>query len=282
MFHDKPAWIIVKGTEFNPGRSLSLGQILAKPNQPGLPLLPDGPLPIPASQIEFSFEEGVEDTTASALDGSFGVWADLDVLPVLKGDVGGHRKVERSSTWQFAMIECQIFTPRAEYVTQAIRSDDVQNHIRGFSHDSAIRKRLYMVTGVRIARGARKTEEVTHEVGMHVKAGVDLAALVGVPVTVGVEPGVERETAEAHSFLGASDFVYAYRLAEIHYGKHAADRANKPGLTADHHKDHDEPHKKDDHLFGTIARSRKDCDWDGKLQQILSGEEVYFLPKDED
>ncbi|EFX03633.1 hypothetical protein CMQ_561 [Grosmannia clavigera kw1407] len=219
MFHDKPAWILVKGTEYNPGRSLSLGQILIKPNEPDSPLLPDGPLPIPPTQIEYSFEVGVEDFTASALDGSFGIWADIDLLPV-RGDVGGHRKVEHTSAWQFDKIECQIFTPHADYVTQAIQSEDVQSHIRGFNLN--LRKRLYMVTGVRIARGAQKAESVSHETGAHVKVGVDAVEFGGPPITAGIEPGLEKEGAERHSFQGASDFVYAYRLAEIYYGKRAA------------------------------------------------------------
>jgi hypothetical protein len=81
------------------------------------------------------------------------------------------------------------------------------------------RKRLYMCTGVRVARGARLCKRASTEVGGQAKLGVDLTALAAVPANVGPEIGLSRSTATGTSFEKASDFVYAYRVCEVHYGK---------------------------------------------------------------
>ncbi|CZR51367.1 uncharacterized protein PAC_01242 [Phialocephala subalpina] len=212
----KKSWILVKGCEYNPNRSLSLGQIFADPFEPSFPLLPDGPLPIPPANIEPSYQDSVTDSSSSLLSISFRIWAEIDLLPV-KGDVGGHRQVSKSLSWHFDRLEGQIFVPRLADVIEAMKSDEVVSQIRRSKFN--FRRRLYMVTGVRIARRARMAGKDSVSAGAHAKLGADLAAVGGPPATVGVDGSITNTTSNARSFQNASDFVYAYRLCEVYYGK---------------------------------------------------------------
>ncbi|KAL6403075.1 hypothetical protein AUP68_12407 [Ilyonectria robusta] len=204
----KNSWILVKGCEYNPNRSLSLGQILTDPFQPSLPLLPDGPLPVPKDIVEFSYQDGVVHSYGHLLDTSFRIWADADLAPVT-AELGSSRTTSNSLSWNFDRLEGQIFIPRIPYVTEALQSDSVVSQIKRSMFN--FRKRLYIVTGVRIARGARMSDQRSCASGFNASLGVDGTAY-GVPATLGVDGGFSRASDTTNSFQGASDFVYAYRL----------------------------------------------------------------------
>ncbi|KAH7333349.1 hypothetical protein BKA65DRAFT_507603 [Rhexocercosporidium sp. MPI-PUGE-AT-0058] len=214
MPKQKKTWILVKGTEFNPGRSLSLGQILTKPFEPSLPLFPNG-LPVPEASIERSHQTGVKLTSRTALGVSFGLWAEVDLLPV-SGNVGGKHETSHEKEWEFEKLESEINVPRIADVQAALEKPEIVAHLQRIKFD--FRKRLYMITGVRIARGARSSSKDSKTRGGNATILGDLTAL-GAPVKVGPEVDVTRENSGAHSFKGASDFVYAYRVCEVHYGK---------------------------------------------------------------
>ncbi|KAG4433983.1 hypothetical protein IFR05_010532 [Cadophora sp. M221] len=215
MPKQKKTWIFVRGTDFNPGRSLSLGQILTKPFEPSLPLFPDGPLPIPEASINRSHQTGVKSSSRTALGVSFGLWAEADPLPV-SGNVGGKHETSHEQEWEFEKLEGEMTVPRQADVQAALEKPEIVAHLQRIKFD--FRKRLYMITGVRIARGARYGSKDSKTRGGNAKIMVDLTA-AGVPVKVGPEVDVTRENSGAYSFEGASDFVYAYRVCEVHYGK---------------------------------------------------------------
>ncbi|PVH72790.1 hypothetical protein DL98DRAFT_520314 [Cadophora sp. DSE1049] len=216
MPEQKKTWIFVKGTEFNPGRSISLGQILTKPFEPSLPLLPDGPLPIPETSIERSFQTGVKSSSRTALGVSFGLWAEVDLLPV-SGNVGGKHERFQEEEWEFEKLESEITVPRLAEVQAGLEKPEIVAYMQRIKFD--FRKRIYMITGVRIARGARSSSQSSKTRGGNAKLMVDITAVGGVPLKVGPEVEVTRENEGAYSFDGAHDFVYAYRVCEVHYGK---------------------------------------------------------------
>jgi hypothetical protein len=228
MSQHKKTWILVKGSEFNPGRSISLGQILVKPFEPSVPLLPDGPLSIPETSIERSHQIGVKSDSRTALGASFGLWAEAVLLPV-SGNVGGKHETSQKERWEFDRLDSEIIVPRLPDVQAALEKDEVVAQIRRSKFD--YRKRLYMITGVRIARGARLSRKDSKARGGNAKTMVDLAAVSPVPLKVGPEVHVMRENEGSYSFNGASDFVYAYRVCEVHYGKDVHTTAYNKGDT---------------------------------------------------
>jgi hypothetical protein len=88
-----------------------------------------------------------------------------------------------------------------------------------------------MITGVRIARGARLSRKDSKARGDDAKTMVDLVAVSLVPLKVGPEVYVMRENEGSYSFNGASDFVYVYRVCEVYYGKDVYTTAYNKGDT---------------------------------------------------
>ena len=76
-----------------------------------------------------------------------------------------------------------------------------------------------MITGVRVARGAKLHQKGSESIGGNAGVGVDLGAFGVAPVTVGVGGAGQSTSSENYGFKKSSDFVFAYRICEIHYGK---------------------------------------------------------------
>ncbi|RDL37539.1 Uncharacterized protein BP5553_04972 [Venustampulla echinocandica] len=209
-------WILLRSTEYQPNGCLSLGQILLKPFEPSLPLLPEGPLPIPPSLIERSHQSFSRISSSSSLSGSFGFWASIDLLPV-QAELSGTRSASESWNWSFDRLESETIVPRLVDVQAAMKREEIVRQINHRKFD--FRKRLYMVTGIRVARGAKLSQSSSKSVGIDAKAGLDLVNLIGAPIAAGPKAGVKRGKDYETSFEGASDFVFAYRVCEVYYGK---------------------------------------------------------------
>lgn len=224
MAGPKKSWVLVQGSKCSPDGPLCLGQILTDPYQPQHPLLPDGPPPISQSMIEFSHEDPSVHTTGSTIINSFGIWSVISFLP--NRDIKRIREISNSSSWEFTQLDSQTFFPRLSYVTEALNSDSVLEQIKQGRFD--FRKSLFMVTGVRVARGARPCKDFSEDSTGTAKVGIDPAIAGGVVLTAGVKDGIDNPRSTFSPLLGASDFVYAYRLAEISYSR--SDLTNVHGI----------------------------------------------------
>jgi hypothetical protein len=218
-------WILVRGCEYNPDGILSLGQILSSPFDPSNPLLPDSPIPM--RDIEYSCQQSVNIGSSNSLGGSFGIWADINLLPI-SADVGGGAKVQKCRSWDFERLEGQIAVPRLDDICKILNGEDAMKHLRRSRFN--FRKRLYIVTGVRIARGASLDVKGSKSTAAHGKLGLDLT-MFGGPANAGPNGDLFKVKMAAYSFQHASDFVYAYRLNEIHYGKDISMKSYPKGET---------------------------------------------------
>jgi len=154
--------------------------------------------------------------TRSSLGGSFQIWADLDMLPI-KSNIGTNRHTSSSITWHFDRLDSEIMIPRLPDVQAAISREEVVTQINRGKFN--FKKRLYMITGVRVARGAKLRQKESGTVGGNAGVGVDLGAFGIAPVTVGVGGAGHNTSSKNYGFKKSTDFVFAYRVCEIHYGK---------------------------------------------------------------
>ncbi|KAH7395121.1 hypothetical protein DE146DRAFT_72878 [Phaeosphaeria sp. MPI-PUGE-AT-0046c] len=129
-------------------------------------------------------------------------------------------------TYSCEKLETLEFEPDNEYINNAIvASPRVQRFLeRAFPG----RKRVYMITGLKIATGFRRSSAMETSHGPGLAVGADAVA-VGVPVGAGVETGVERNGARtiAHGET-ANKIVFAYRVVKI--------KARRDGLASFKHK----------------------------------------------
>jgi hypothetical protein len=107
--------------------------------------------------------------------------------------------------------------PRLSDLQAALRKDDVAAQIRRSKFD--YRKRLYMITGVRIARGARLSRKDSKTRDGNAKAMVDLVTVSVVPLKVGPKVEVTRENEGSYSFKEVSDFFTRTESASRTMGK---------------------------------------------------------------
>jgi hypothetical protein len=212
----KKTWILTKGTEFKRGGSISLGQILIEPYQPSFTLLPpDGLVAIPETSIERTSQTKIQSSSSPGLTVSFNLWSEADLLPV-SGKIGGKHRRSQTEKWTFDKLESEIAFVSREDVQATLDRKEIIAHLQ--KGNFLFGKRLYMINGVRIAKGAKKSCENSKTRAGNAKVMADFMA-VGVPAKLGPEVEVTREDQESYSFEQDDPFVFAYRLCEVYYGK---------------------------------------------------------------
>jgi hypothetical protein len=205
-------WILTKSCEFSPNGNLRLGQILAKPKDPAYVLQPLGPLPLHegiAPEITSRSNVGMHDT--NELSAQFSAWANLGYVP-MQFKAASATTYTHDLQWHFDKLESQIMSPSLAYVRDAMRHGDVDAALKNWKHP--FKRRVYMVTGVRIVNGARMVRENTSSSNNKVVAE---GAAPDQSVSAGTRAGFATQSTESEGFDRATDFVFAYRLNEVRY-----------------------------------------------------------------
>jgi len=119
-----------------------------------------------------------------------------------------------ASTYTFDTLETIQFIPKPGYISGCIASSDA---VRRYLEKTRYRKPVYVVTGIKIARGAGAKAKSLRSRALSAETTAEVDALVwaGVPVAAG--PGVAKvdETRQNVAWEGGSDFVFAYRLSKV-------------------------------------------------------------------
>ncbi|KAL8718095.1 MAG: hypothetical protein Q9225_004733 [Loekoesia sp. 1 TL-2023] len=164
--------------------------------------------------------------------GRVGIWAKF-VDVVAGGNLGVHKEDKgKDNKHAFAEMETQFFEPTFQYIAQSMDILAVMEYIKR----TKFRKNMYMITGLKIVRGAEVATECRRGFGGDAQVGVGGAA-AGLPVQLGPDISGKVSKVDKESFGESSDFVFAMRLREIYYqkGKPAglADREYNEGALYD-------------------------------------------------
>lgn len=211
--HQK-CWILTRSQGYQPGGTLSLGQVLDDAYEPASALMAEGPIPLPPSLVRDKTTETDVDTTSDDwLFASFKAWVRTNGLPFVAGAQGGFRKQGQAArALQMDALESDMVLPSPDYVKRVLGSDPVRSEMRW----SKLRRSIFMVTGVRIAKGAALVDVAQTQGGWWLAAeGGGSAQNAPVEGRIAVGPG--KGTSSVHAARRIDDFVYAYRLHEITY-----------------------------------------------------------------
>jgi hypothetical protein len=225
----KRNWVFTLGQDYVRNGSLSLGQILEDPWEPASALMPTGTIPIPSNIIrEQSEKNDVSVSHSDTLNASFELWATARLPAVSAGGTAG-ANTERSHTaaWQIKTLSAEIFLPSVAYIKDALGHGDVPTKTQWWK----LRRRIYMITGVRIAHRASMDVRATESSNVHGRLHGD-ATGANVPVEVGV--GAKHAAQQSDSIVakGMSDFVFAYRLSEVTYRIRVSSKPYAEGETS--------------------------------------------------
>lgn len=196
--------------DYPPDGRVQLGQIITSPRDPYERLA--DPLPIEDQAIARNTKTDYHEVIEKAQRGKIGLWVQfLASFFGVGGDVSGKWVTEHSHILQFRELESTCFEPENNYLMDSVASSEtIRTHIK-----KTPGKSLYMITGVKIARGARSILQEKKARGLGAKSGVDATAFTGAPIQGGPDFKIETAHYEKVQFGGSKDFVFAYRLLRI-------------------------------------------------------------------
>ncbi|KUJ11428.1 uncharacterized protein LY89DRAFT_570837, partial [Mollisia scopiformis] len=203
-----------------PSGPIFLGAIIKSPRSPELSLNSKTSLLLKPLEIH---ETSTTDTTRQLYrdsKGKVGIWAEfLSGLPLgLDASVGTNWDNGDFTQFKFRELITRSIFPSQGEIASIFTDPPIQTSIK----DSRFRANLYMITGVKIARGADVVIGKMRERGGNLHFGADLTP-VSVPIKVGPDLEGSRGHGQSAKEKHAGEFVFAYRLREIKYRKKAVE-----------------------------------------------------------
>ncbi|KAH8688037.1 hypothetical protein GQ44DRAFT_780865 [Phaeosphaeriaceae sp. PMI808] len=210
-------WILTDSQGWEPGKDLSLGQVLWQPFDPASGLIPVREISKPPTDsIIRTNQKAVEIQSNDVRYASLKTWAGFRGFIMAQMGIHASRSGDSSarSTWTIDELEEETFIPSMQYVREVMRAGDVPLKAEWWK----LRRRIFLVTGVRIGRGAKMTVDQTNSTAGALGGNVSAwDPTQSTSVSGGVEAKMSSNTSQFKSVRSMSDFVYAYRLHEINY-----------------------------------------------------------------
>lgn len=192
--------------DYEPDKNIQLGHVWRNPRDPGSFI--DEPLPIPKNIPINHVPKGTwKINLGRESHGNLGLWAKLAQLPITNNARIHWDEVEDGS-YKVPTMDTYSIEPTTAYVEASVASVSAEILKSGDN--------LYMVTGVKIARGGEGSNKESKNVGVENETGVDLTTS-GAPVEVGTQVSYSKGAHNNQEFGSTGDFVFAYRVREVFY-----------------------------------------------------------------
>lgn len=209
-----PTYFLAPNCDFPPDGLISLGSIIVDPKTPQQSLnhRNNQRVKVSADDLQESFKDNWEDTIESVKHNKITLWTSfMQMILGISADLSTGLTHEKQDRYKFHRLETKYFEPDVAYIEESLKAEGVRAYISATRY----KKPIYMVTGVKIARGASVLGKIVKASWGVLKAGLDATMLIGVPVSGG--PQIERRSAKERgaTFEHGSDYVFAYRVIKI-------------------------------------------------------------------
>lgn len=195
-----------------PNGPIFLGSIIKSPRSPEITLNgKKSPILKTLEILETSLSNSTRQLSKTS-NGKSGVWAEFIDGMGIGGEISGNWDNSEIATYKFDELITRTIAPDLEEVDLMFKEPSIQKAIK----DSRFRDNLYMITGIKIARGADVAIEKIRSRGGNLHFGID-ATPAGVPLKVGPDITVSKGSSQGLTERHTNDFVFAYRLREIAY-----------------------------------------------------------------
>ncbi len=202
-----------------PTGPLSLGSIIRSTSAPQYPLNRASIVAVANALppvVETDWKKTVSTETALGL----GVYAQFLQLATGGLPLGPELDVERSRTvssaFAFDTLTTLAFEPTQAYVEQAVRAPAVQAWLREPRQKIALVNTLFLITGMKLVKGAKIAYSTRTRMGVKGNLGVDVALL---GVTVGPKGRWSRADEDAVESNREAEFVFAFRVKRLKFGR---------------------------------------------------------------
>ena len=202
-----------------PEGPLQLGSIVHSTSAPQYPLnkasVVDVPNAIPPI-VEKDWRK-----TVSAEDGlGLGVYAHFSRLATGGVPIGPEGNLERTkktaNTFAFDTVTTIAFEPTREYVEEAVKAPAVQAWLKEPRHKFARGRELFVVTGMKIVKGARMKYSSSQNTKVRANVGIDVPTL---GVTLGPKGSWTSTNDDTTESTRESEFVFAFRVKRLRFGR---------------------------------------------------------------
>jgi len=212
----KKTFIPAPNCEYPPNGSIRLGVILSDPFDPGTCLNPDGPLPFPDNMPIQKPDPKTNwvQSAPSERGGLIGLWARFLEFIGIEAELSFSWESSKGNAYEFKEMQAEFFDPTMQYTEESVLNPPVARYIK----ENRFHKPVYMITGVRIVKGADVAFSRSKAKDMKLKVGAD-GKPAGVPAGGGFETGYHAKDNEDLKFSTDGQFVFAYRLREIYYSR---------------------------------------------------------------
>lgn len=191
-----------------PDGPVELGQIIPAPDDPTFePINRRDQIPAP-DVFPTSFKNGFSITSQRLLSGELGFWAQVAASIGLNFSLGFGKSADQEIAVE--KLETISFNPTRSYVERVLELPEVKQ----FVNTSGYKVPVYMVTGLKIARGA--SLRTGSEQSFHGTAALEMPVDTA---RVGPEARFSRTNVDQQSFEGSSDFILAFRVQRIRFQK---------------------------------------------------------------
>lgn len=182
-----------------------LGRLIKDPHEPESKLRA---FPITPSTIYEGKKTDWQTTLDEIRSAKIGLWAKC--MQYLEGGVSFSKIKSKLENHKFDTLETTYFLPEDEYFDRILGDLDVQ----AYFEVTGRRKPIYLITGLKIARGASASTETSTEMSTQAELKFD-GTTSAIPINVGPEIGHDSKTARGISYSGSTDYIFAYRLTRI-------------------------------------------------------------------
>lgn len=201
----KPVWFLPRTRDRPVVSAMALGDITGSPWNPEDVLNESAPPAVPKHLLRHLEEAPWSWTRELAISKSGGVFASFLKFTGTGGDIMHTVESAHTDVYNAERLVTEEFAPNAEYIEKVLQDEGVEEAFVGPSG----KKRMYMITGLKIAYGATKATEVMKMRGVHAHVGLDASAMAA-PVTVAPMGHWSSSVKESQS-AGKSDFVFGFK-----------------------------------------------------------------------
>jgi hypothetical protein len=201
--------------DINPDSSIApkLGSIFSTLDTLTAPLNQDEYVTIPSNLTNQSANADFSETVQRNLETTAGLNANVAQGIAGSADLVYSLARDKKNVYQCELLETFEFAPNKEFVSECIIASQ---RVQAFLDNSLVgRKRVYMVTGLKIASGFTKSSanETRHNPKLKVTAS---GAAVAIPGEAGLELGMTLANSRAVGHgRTANKIVFAYRVIRI-------------------------------------------------------------------
>ncbi|KAK8116356.1 hypothetical protein PG984_012858 [Apiospora sp. TS-2023a] len=165
----------------------------------------------PKNDVFLDHKDGFEAIRSRLKSGEHGLWARCIGVDGLGGEASISAKRSENDTYKFDSLDTEFFYPSPTYVSKCMALSDVDEYMKAFNYKRAV----YLVTGLKVARGATVRMESAFEVKGKLDLGLNNPG--GASVQVGPRTESTVESKPSTEFKGSSDLIIGIQCLKIYY-----------------------------------------------------------------